>query len=103
MDLAEFYNLYEELMDYWHKKFPGKIYDLNYEKLTTDQEHETQKLLEYCELEWDENCLKFYENKRGIQTASSAQVRKKMYQGSSEVWKNYKNYLKPLIKGLGNL
>jgi len=102
-DLAEFYNLYIELMNFWHKKFPGKIYDLNYEELTTNQKSETKKLLEYCELEWDENCLKFHENTRGVQTASSAQVRKKMYQGSSEVWKDYEKYLEPLKKGLGDL
>ena len=33
-DLVEFYGLYRELMDFWHELFPGKIYDINYEKLT---------------------------------------------------------------------
>ena len=56
-DLVKFYSLYSNLMNFWHKKFPGKIYDICYEDLTTNQEQETRKLLEYCGLAWDENCL----------------------------------------------
>ena len=100
-DLAKFYLLYQELMNFWHKLFPNKIYDLNYENLTINQEKETKKLIKYCDLEWDENCLDFHNNQRGVLTASSAQVRKKMYQGSSEAWKKYEKNLQPLIKGLG--
>ena len=76
-DLAKFYALYRELMDFWHELFPGKIYDINYEKLTTNQKDETKKLLEHCDLEWDENCLNFHTNKRAIKTASASQVRTK--------------------------
>jgi len=97
-DLAEFYKLYEDLMIFWHELYPNKIYDISYEDLTTNQEEETRKLLEYCDLEWDEDCLNFHTNKRAVQTASSLQVREKMYQGSSEAWKTYKDYLKPIIK-----
>jgi len=99
-DLTGFYSLYADLMDFWHQLFPGKIYDICYEDLTTNQEEETRKLLQYCELDWDENCLSFHQNKRAVKTASSIQVRKKMYQGSSEAWKKYEAYLKPLIKAL---
>ena len=101
-DLVEFYGLYRELMDFWHELFPGKIYDINYEKLTTNQKDETKKLLEYCDLEWDENCLNFHTNKRAIKTASASQVRKKMYQGSSEDWKKYEQNIQPLIRGLSS-
>jgi tetratricopeptide (TPR) repeat protein len=101
-DLAEFYSLYMELMDFWHELFPNKIYDVCYEDLTTNQELETRKLLKYCELDWDENCLNFHKSKRAIQTASASQVRKKMYQGSSEAWKKYEAYLKPLINNLSS-
>ena len=87
-------------MDFWHQLFPGQIYDMSYEDLTTNQEEETRKLLQYCELDWDENCLSFHKNKRAVKTASSIQVREKMYQGSSEAWKKYEAHLKPLIKAL---
>ncbi len=84
-------------MEFWHELYPNKIYDISYEDLTTNQEEETRKLLAYCDLEWSEDCLNFHTNKRAVQTASSLQVREKMYQGSSEVWKKYESYLQPLI------
>ena len=99
-DLAQYYGLYSDLMSFWHERFPDQIYDICYEDLTTNQEEETRKLLEYCDLDWDENCLNFHSNKRPVKTASALQVRKKMYQGSSEAWKKYEAYLQPLIKGL---
>jgi len=101
-DLSEFYKLYSELMRFWHEMFPGKVYDISYEDLTTNQEDETRKLLEYCELEWDKNCLDFHKNKRTVETASVLQVQQKMYQGSSEVWKEYEEYLQPMIKALSS-
>jgi tetratricopeptide (TPR) repeat protein len=99
-DLAEFYGLYLEQMNFWHQLYPGKIYDICYEELTINQEEETRKLLQYCELDWDENCLNFHKNPRAVKTASSLQVKQKMYQGSSEAWKKHEAYLKPLIKAL---
>ena len=100
-DLAQFYLSYEELMAFWHDAFPNQIYDISYENLTTNQEVETRKLLDYCELDWDENCLKFYNNAKATKTASALQVKEKMYQGSSEAWKKYEAYLKPLINSIG--
>ncbi len=99
-DLAKFYGLYIDLMDFWYKLYPDKIYNMKYETLTTNQEVETKKLLEYCELEWDENCLNFQDNKRAVKTVSTFQVRQKIYQGSSEVWKQYWAHLQPLTDAL---
>jgi tetratricopeptide (TPR) repeat protein len=99
-DLAQYYGLYRDLMGFWDELFPNQIYDVCYEDLTTNQEAETRNLLKYCELEWDDNCLNFHKNMTAVKTTSSMQVRKKMYQGSSEVWKKYEAYLQPLIKGL---
>ena len=99
-DLANFFVLYQEIMKFWHKTFPSKIYDISYERLTTHQEDETHKLLKYCELDWDNNCLNFHKNTRAVITASASQVRQKMYQGSSDAWKKYEKFLQPLIMGL---
>ncbi|MDC0239589.1 tetratricopeptide repeat protein, partial [Candidatus Thioglobus sp.] len=101
-DLAGYYGLYTDFMAFWHQLYSDKIYDICYEDLTTNQEKETRKLLEYCELDWDENCLEFHTNKRVVKTASKFQVREKMYQGSSEAWKKHKEYLRPLIKALSS-
>jgi len=99
-DLSRFYALYHDLMIFWHEKFPNKIYDLCYEDLTTNQEIEIRNLLNYCELEWDEDCLNFHKNKRELKTASAVQVRQKIYQGSSDAWKRHEHNLSPLIKAL---
>lgn len=99
-DIANFYCSYVKTMNTWHEMFPDKIYDVSYEKLTENQKVETEKLLDYCGLAWDKNCMNFHKNTRGVRTASSSQVRKKMYQGSSEAWKKYEKYLQPLLNEL---
>ena len=100
-DLAEYYAMYRDLMAFWHEKFPGRIYDLDYEKLTENQQEETRKLLEYCGLPWEDACLEFHQTERVVKTASAAQVRKKMYKGSSEAWRKFEKHLGPLKSGLG--
>ncbi len=99
-DLGNYYLLYRELMSYWHEKFPGRIYDLGYERLTENQKAETQKLLEYCRLSWDDRCLEFEKTERPVRTASATQVRQKIYQGSSLAWIPYEPYLQPLRDAL---
>jgi tetratricopeptide (TPR) repeat protein len=100
-DLAEYYKLYAELMLFWRDQYSDRIYELDYESLTENQEQETRKLLAHCGLDWEEQCLDFHKTKRVVKTTSANQVRKKMYTGSSESWKKYANRLKPLLTGLG--
>ena len=99
-DLTGFYELYIDLMKFWHQTFPNKIYDLNYDELTINQEFETQSLLEYLDLEFMQSCLDFQKTERQIDTASASQVRQKMYKGSSKSWLKYKNHLSYLIRSL---
>ena len=101
-DLSSYYLMYKGLMDFWHKTFPNQIYDISYEDLTLSQEKETRKLLNYCDLSWDDRCLNFHKNTRAVHTTSGFQVREKMYQGSSEAWRKYEQYLEPLISKIGD-
>jgi tetratricopeptide (TPR) repeat protein len=100
-DIAAYYGLYEELMGFWHERFPGRIHDLDYEALTENQEDGTRALLSACDLDWDDNCLDFHKTESAVGTASAAQVRRKMYKGSSDAWKPYEAHLGPLIEALG--
>jgi tetratricopeptide (TPR) repeat protein len=95
-NIAQYYQLYCDLMEFWNNKFPTRIYNLCYENLIEDQENETRNLLEYVGLDWEEQCLEFHKTKRAISTASSLQVRQKLYKGSSEQWRNYEKHLAPL-------
>ncbi len=99
-DLANFYNMYEDLMKYWIKKYNKKIFKMDYENLITNKELETKKLLKFCNLDWDDNCLNFHKNKRPVSTASLAQVRQPLYKSSVEKWKNYSKDLETLKKKL---
>ena len=99
-EIAEYYLEYQRMMDHWHKLFPGEILDLKYENLINNQKDETESLLKYCGLEWEEQCLKFYETERSINTASSEQVRQPIYKGAMNAWKNYESHITPLIETL---
>ena len=100
VDTAKYYCLYRSLMEFWREKFPNKIYDLNYEALTQNQRVETQKLLEYCGLDWEEACMEFHNSDGPVRTASTLQVRKPMYTGSSQAWRRYEHHLQPMFDTL---
>ena len=87
-------------MKHWQSHYSGKIYNLDYETLTHEQESETRKLIKYLQLDWENSCLFPEENKRSIKTASQQQVRQKVYQGSSKAWLKYKKYLNGAFDGL---
>jgi hypothetical protein len=102
-DIAKYYRLYVDMMNFWNMLFPNQILNFSYEDLTNNQEEETRRLLEYCDLEWDKNCLDFYKNQTAVKTTSSMQVKQRMYKGSSEAWKKYEDYIQPLIEGLNEI
>ena len=96
-DIYKYYGLYENIMEFWEEMFPSRIYRLDYERLTASQKEETQKLLDYCGLGWEDGCMEFEKNKRAVRTASFAQVRKKIYTGSSEEWKKFKSRIETAL------
>lgn len=96
-DIKKFYELYDDLMTFWHSKFPNYIYDLKYDELVNNPKKEILKLLQYLELNWDEKCLRHDKNKRSIKTASSTQARKPIYKSAIKSSENFKEFLKDLI------
>ena len=92
-ETVEYYNLYFDLMKFWNVQLPNFIFNVKYEDLIHDTEEQIKKLLIFCDLKWEENCLNFHENKRAIKTASDTQVRSKIYNSSINFWKNYEKYL----------
>jgi len=93
-EIVEYYNQYFDLMKYWNNLLPRFVYEVNYEKLISNTKNEIVNLLKFCDLEWSNNCLEFYRNKRPIKTASDTQVRNKIYKTSVDSWKNYEDNLK---------
>jgi hypothetical protein len=101
-NLGNFYKFYQNLMNYWKMKFNDKIHNIKYEDLIQNNKIEIEKLLKFCELDWDEKCLEFYKNKRKVSTASMAQVRSPVYKSSIEKWKLYSKFLDKLKKIISN-
>ena len=99
-EIISFYNFYYDLMKHWKKTLPKFIIDIKYEDLVNNPKEQIYELLKKCNLEWDANCLKFYNNKRPIKTASDTQARKKIYKGSINSWKNYEKDLKLIFRKL---
>ncbi len=99
--LGQYYREYHRLMHHWQKVIDIPILDIGYEELVSDQEGITRKLLEFCDLEWNDQCLRFYENKRAVATLSHEQVRKPVYAHSIGRWKHYDAFITPLIDVLG--
>ena len=99
-DICSYYYLYKELMEFWSKAFGKRIYNLDYELLTENQVNETRRLINYLDLEWEDACLKPQDNARAVHTSSSSQVRKSVYQGSSDKWKSFKPFLNNIFDDL---
>ena len=96
--IAEFYLLYKDLMNFWKKKYPNKFININYEEFVEDYENNIRDIFKKLELSWENHLLDFHKNNRPVETSSFQQVRKKIYKNSSEEWKKYKIYLKPMIE-----
>ena len=95
-DLATYYNEYVELMDHWNKVLPGEIHSIKYEEVVNNTEESIKRLLDYCKLPFEKNCLEFYNNKRSVKTPSAEQVRQPIFTSGLEYWKNYEHHLDDL-------
>jgi len=99
-ELGQYYVAYHQLMEHWHTVMPGVVYTIEYEKLVANLEPEARCLIDFCELDWQPQCLKFHENKEASTTASTTQVRQPVYQSSVGKWRAYREQLTPLIEVL---
>ncbi len=97
-DIANYYNLHLNLMDYWKSKLGNFIYEIKYENLVSNKEEEVKKLIKFCDLKWDPICLNHHKsNKTPIKTVSISQARKPVYQSSVNSNLNYESYLSEMF------
>jgi predicted Zn-dependent protease len=100
-DMGRFYRDYVELMAHFDEVLPGRIHRVFYERLVEDTEAEVRRTLDYCGLEFEPACLRFFENERAVRTASSEQVRQPIYREGMDYWRHYEPWLGPLKAALG--
>ena len=102
-DIGRYYRDDVELMAHFDRLMPGRIHRVFYEKMIEDTDGEVRRLLTYCELPFEESCLRFYENDRPVRTPSAQQVRQPIYRAGIEHWRHYEPWLQPLKDALGDV
>jgi tetratricopeptide (TPR) repeat protein len=102
-DLGIYYRDYVGLMRHFDTAMPGRIHRVQYEQLVANPETEIRAVLSYCGLSFEEQCLRFHETRRVVQTASSEQVRRPLYAESVDQWRNYEPWLGELKEALGDV
>lgn len=101
-ELGRYHRAYRSLMDHWRQVLPeGIMIDLRYEDLVDDLEGEARRLLDHCDLPWDDACLAFHRTDRAVRTASATQVRQPIYKSSVGRWRPSAELLRPLTEALG--
>ena len=96
--VAEYYIIYNEMMNFWRDKYPSRLIEIDYDKFVLDYETNSKSVIAEIGLSWENKILNFYENKRVVETNSLLQVRSKVYQDSSQKWKKYEKYLNPVME-----
>ena len=97
-DIANYYNMYEDLIKFWKDLFPDEIYEMNYNKLIDNSENEIKRLLNFCQLDWDPNCMKHEKNTKTIKTASASQARQPINKSGLNNSKPFEGYITELSK-----
>ncbi len=100
-EVGEYYQHYLRLMDHWDAVLPGFVLRVQHEDVVDDLESQVRRILDFCDLPFEESCLEFYKTERNIRTPSSEQVRQPIYKTGLEQWRNFEPHLQPLIEALG--
>ena len=103
LDLAHYYQQYDAMIKHWHQVLPGKILDVHYEQTVDDLETQVRRVLDFCELPFEQSCIDFHQTERAVKTASSEQVRQPIYKGALGTWRRYEQFLGLWQEQLGDI
>ena len=98
--IGKFINLSNELAEYWMRTFSGRVLTVSYEDLVESPGPQMRKLIDFCSLDWHQNCENFYLGQQKISTASLNQANRPIYKEALERWRKYEDYLSPLASEL---
>jgi tetratricopeptide (TPR) repeat protein len=102
-EIGRYYRGYVELMDHWDRVLPGVVLRVRYEDVVSDLESQVRRILDFCGLPFEDNCVDFHRTARPVRTPSSEQVRQPIYTAGLEQWRHYEAHLGPLRDALGTL
>ena len=100
-NIGRYYRDYQLLMDHWHQVLPNHILTVHHEAVVSDLEGQVRRLLDFCGLEFHENCLNFHKTERSVRTPSSEQVRQPIYRSGLDQWHNFATHLQLLREAIG--
>jgi hypothetical protein len=100
-DIGRYYRSYVELMQHWDSVLPGKILRVQHEDVVEDLEGNVRRILEFCGLPFESQCVEFYKTERSVRTASSEQVRQPIFKEGLDQWLYFEPWLGPLKEALG--
>ncbi len=100
--IGRYYKSYVTLMDHWHKVLPGKILAVQHEDVLDDLESQVRRILDFCDLPFEQACIDFHKTDRAVRTASSEQVRRPIFKSGADQWRNFEPWLDPLKNALGD-
>jgi len=103
-ELGRYYATYTGVMAHWQQVLPqGAIVEVQYEDLVSDFENQCRRLLEACELSWNDRCLEFHRTQRWVRTSSAMQVRTPLFHSGVGRSHPYAPFLGPLIREVAHL
>jgi len=98
-ELSQYYLAYRELRDHWVDTLgESGICKIDYEALVENPRNELEKVLKFCSLDWQAECLDFQNQTQAVTTASAYQVRQPIYKSSLSKWKNYNDELGKVVE-----
>jgi hypothetical protein len=101
-EIGHYYRDYVDLMSHWDRVLPeGRILKVQHEDVLADLEGQVRRLLDYCELPFEPDCIDFHKTDRAVRTASSEQVRQPINRAGQDQWRPFENFLEPLKTALG--
>ncbi len=101
-DIARYYRTYLELMRHWDAVLPGWVLRVQHEDVVDDLQGSVRRILEFCGLDFEPQCVEFHKTVRSVRTASSEQVRQPIYREGLDQWKHFEPWLDPLKQALGD-
>ena len=101
-DIARYYRTYLELMRHWDRVMPGWILRVQHEDVLDDLEGNVHRMLDFCGLPFEPQCVEFHRTQRSVRTASSEQVRQPLNRDGVDQWRHFEPWLGPLQAALGD-
>jgi tetratricopeptide (TPR) repeat protein len=98
--LASRFRQYQRLMEHWRTVLPAPLLEVDYEETVADLEGAARRLVAWCGLVWEPECLEFHRAQRPVRTASAVQVRQPVFRTSVGRWRHYEQALAPLFAAL---